>query len=122
MTPGPSERSVLDAALVTYGPLEPGVEHVGWSSDGGGGPHLVVMRNFSDAEGYCLVTQDGTFYGGVEGISVTANETRLLISHEAADALGTATELVLRDVAGRVDVGELRRHLERLLGADSTGP
>jgi hypothetical protein len=39
--------STLAAKVVTSGPLDYGVEHVGWVCDGAEGEHFIVMRGRS---------------------------------------------------------------------------
>jgi hypothetical protein len=88
--------STLVATVVTYGPLDDGVEHVGWSQDGAEGDHFLLMRNLEDQVGYCLLANDATHYGGVQAVEVSEGETRLFLSAEAATALGTETEVILQ--------------------------
>ena len=113
---GPPMKSTLVAKVVTSGSLEHGVEHVGWSADGAGGDHLIVMRNFDDDDdGYCLLANDATYYGGVETLEVSEGETRVVVSDAAAAALGTATEIVIRYPAESATADQLRTLLTRLI-------
>jgi Immunity protein 10 len=66
---------------------------------------------------YCLVVDPGqaTFYGGVLECELTAGQLRLLLTEEAAKALGTPTEL---SFALAMDVEQVRmvsRGLARVL-------
>ncbi len=98
------------------GVLEDGIEHVGWSEDGADGPHLIVMRDFSSDDGYCLVTRGGTFYGGVTSVRVEPGETSFFFSTQAADALDLGTTVAIRYPEQAVDEARLRATLESLIG------
>jgi hypothetical protein len=54
-----TRESTLFAQVVTLGPLDSGVQHVGWSADGADGKHLLVVRGPEDND-CCLVIRDGT--------------------------------------------------------------
>lgn len=110
-------EAALLAQVVTVGQLEDGIDHVGWSADGRDGPHLILMRDFSTNDGICLVTNGGTYYGGVEAAAVGPGECRLRLTQEAADALGFPTNTLIRYEPGLVNESDLRSALGRLLGS-----
>ena len=110
-----SMASTLEAKVVTSGPLDYGVEHVGWSAHGAEADRFIVMRNFDEPDGCCLLANEATYYGGVERIEVTEGETRFVVSEEAAAALGTATEIVIRYPAELATTDQLRTILTRLI-------
>jgi len=91
------------------------IEHVGWSAEGAEGDHFIVMRNFEEPDGCCLLANEATYYGGVESIEVSEGEIRFVVSEEAAAALGTATEIVIRYPADLATTDQLRTLLTRLI-------
>jgi hypothetical protein len=107
--------SILDAGAVTVGTLDGGVEHASWSEDGFEGPHLLILRNPSDRDGYCVVVNGRPNYGGVLAAEVAPGETRLTFSADAAHELGLEREVTLRYDLTLVDDEQLRATLTRLL-------
>jgi hypothetical protein len=95
--------------VVTMGPLEFGVRHVGWSEDGQKGEHLIVSRGRDDPD-YCLITQSGTTYGGVTRCQVSDGKTELSLSEAAARLLGTETHI-------RIEYPEDAAPADELVGA-----
>jgi hypothetical protein len=114
--------STLDAASLTLGPLGEGIEHVGWSEDGYDGPHLLIIRDHADPDGYCVVVNNNPHYGGVLTFEVDPGETRLTFSAQAAQELGLETVVTIRYDSVKVDPGLLRDALERLFDLDATQP
>ena len=107
----------LVAAVVTFGDLGDGVEHVGWSEDGGDGPHFIVMRNFSDRAGYCIVANHATHYGGVETVRVSDGATQFSLTPEAAEALGTGIQVTIQYPPTATSAMEIEDRLDRLLAS-----
>ncbi len=118
--PWPTRKSVtpdLVAAVVTFGDLGDGVEHVGWSEDGADGPHFIVMRNFSDGAGYCMVANDATYYGGVKKVNVSEGATHFLLTPEAAEALGMGIQITIQYPPTATSAKEIKDMLDRLLAS-----
>jgi len=110
--------SILDAATVTFGPLGEGIEHVGWSENGYDGPHLLIIRDLSDSDGYCVIVNN-PHYGGVLVFEVDPGETRLTLGAEAAQEVSLERVVTIRYDPAAVDPGHLRRALGRLLDLDA---
>ena len=113
-------RTIFSAAKVTFGPLEYGVQHLGWSKDAiGVAGHFIIERSSDQPNepdwGYCLIADGRTYYGGIVAASVGVGETVVTLTPEAAEALGTETEIVFRYRPDATDSVVLREQLTRLL-------
>jgi hypothetical protein len=111
-------ESTLFAQVVTLGPLDFGVQHVGWSVDGAGGEHLIVMRGPAD-DACCLVTGYGTVCGGVVAFTVERGRTPFVLTPEAAGAIGMAPRVTLRYDPRAVNAADLRGALLDLVRPDT---
>jgi hypothetical protein len=85
--------------------------------DGVEGDNFIVMRNFGDADGYCLLANYAVHYGGVESVEITEGQTRFIVSEEAATILGADTEIIIRYPTNAADTDALRIVLVGLLGS-----
>jgi hypothetical protein len=112
-----TRESKLFAQVVTLGPLDSGVQHVGWSADGADGDHLIVMRGPEDND-CCLVTRDGTASAGVLSFTVEQEQTCFVLTAEAASAIGVAPMLTLRYARSAVNEVEIRTALLELVGVE----
>jgi len=107
--------SILDAATVTLGPLGDGIEHVSWSEGGYDAPHLLIIRNVADSDGYCVIVNNNPHYGGVLAFEVEPGETRLTLSAQAAHELSVERTVTIRYEPAAVDTGHLGITLGKLL-------
>ncbi len=110
------------AELVTVGPLDDGVEHVGWASTrDGDGPHLILLRGVEDVE-VCIVSGEeqtyGTHYGGVVSVCVHAMESILELTDDAAAALGTDPLIVVRHDPPISDPASVQSRADTLLAGE----
>ena len=84
------------------------------------GKHLIVMRVPEDND-WCLVTRDGTVYGGVLSFTVEQEQTCFVLTAEAAVAIGVAPRLTLRYGPSAVNEVDLRTALLELVGSNHQG-
>lgn len=113
-------RSQFHAEVISTGPMEGAIQHLGWASDAAGaGPHLFLMK---EAEGsdVCIVSGDdqtyATTYGGLITVSVRPTESVVTLTNEAARELALESSTIVITYDGDlIDIEYVRGQLKATL-------
>ena len=101
--------NTFTAGVVSAGPLEHGLRHVGWAErEDGDCPHVIIMRSDTEKPDQpCIVVGDGQSYGisyeRIETAVVGHDYTELHLSSACAQELGVEDSLRIEVPRGHPD-------------------